>query len=347
MQERGNWFGLTALIVLLVAAALAGGYTYVRITRGFANWKIDRLIRDRQYSEAQVILNEKLQSHPNSPQLWVLMGKYVLATNDLARAQDAFSHAKSLDPTTAPAIGAEYFASAEEIFPSDAAKAERRLDLAASYDASLAPRIGQLFFEKGKVAFDLHDMSSADELFQKGVGFDSSLRAKVAQLYADAIPPALGLDDTNAAERYAKAAVSYDPGTARKGAQSLFQTLAAGLCNLHSLGKQKFTALMKLSNDLGLPDVTKTTTPHRFAYAMQLYEGGPRRQGIDILTDIARNSRGSCEGVEAKYVLSPPPPGRITVTSSNSASIPIPIRILRSRSLLESSTSTSMPTASG
>jgi tetratricopeptide (TPR) repeat protein len=318
-----NWIRPAALGVCLIVAAVAGGYAFIRIRNALTDWRIHRLVNSRKYDKADQVINDKLRNDRNNPELWILAGENALATGDLARAQDAFSRASSLDRSLGPKIGADYLASGREMFSSDSQDAERRLDLAADYDPSLAPKIGQLFFDKGKVAFELHDMNTAEALFQKAAGFDSTIRANVAQLFADAILPALN-DNLSYAERYAKDAVGYDPATAQKEAESLFQTLAHGLCDLHSLGKARFMALMKLSNDLGLSDATKAGIPYRFAYAMQLYENGPRVQGIGILQDIAQTSPKSCEGIEANYVLSPPSPGRIMVTPAKAVTIAVP-----------------------
>lgn len=317
-----NWIRPAALGVCLIVAAVAGGYAFVRIRNALTDWRIHRLVNGHKYDEAEHVINDKLRNDRNNPDLWVLAGENAIKAGDLARAQDAFDRAYALDSSLGSRIGSDYFASGQEIFSSDAQGAERRLDLAANYDPSLAPKIARLFFDNGKVAFELHDMNTAEALFQKAVGFDSTFRVNVAQLFADAILPALN-DNPNDAERYAKDAVGYDPATAQTEAKSLFQTLSRGLCDLHSLSKAKFMALMNLANELGLPDATKATVPYRFAYAMQLYENGPRVQGIGILQDIARISPGSCEGVEANYVLSPPPPGRIMVTPAKAVTIAV------------------------
>jgi hypothetical protein len=70
---------------------------------------------------------------------------------------------------------------------------------------------------------------------------------------------------------------------------------------------------MKLCGDLGVSDTTKTSVPYRFAYALQLYDTASRPQAIDILTDITHSGTPGCPQAAARYLLSPPPPGRISI----------------------------------
>jgi tetratricopeptide (TPR) repeat protein len=318
---QASWARLALLGAGVVFAALAGAYAYLYVGRTALDWKISRLLSSHDYVEAKSLLHDKLNADPNDSNLWLLLGQCDLRTGDLVGAQEAFGHAFALDSTTARQIGATYFQRGDDLFSSDAHAAQRMFEMAAKYDPALARKIGQKFFEKGQAAFQLRSIDSAEKMFDQAIGFDQSLKANVADQFARAATSDLEFSDLAGAERYAKEAAAYDPEAARKQAQKMFANLSAGLCNLHAPGKQKFMSMMKLCNDLGLADATRESIPYRFAYAMELYENGPKRQGIDILRDIARDSPKTCEGVEANYVLSPPPPGRITVSSKNPVSV--------------------------
>ncbi len=300
--------GTVAFLVALLAIRSC-------ISRVSTNREINQLIASGHGEQAVVNLQQQIQSSPNDANLYFLLGKAFLAIGNLMQAQEAFNRTVSLDSSQTGKIAQLCFDQGKSAFESsNSGNAGQLLAMAAKFDPSVAPKIAQLFYAKGKAAFQLHDMNSAEQLFGRAIQFDPSLKATIAGDFADAAIEALDFKDFDGAERYAKEAVSYDPDTARKQGQALFDKLTKSLCNLHALGKQRFMVMMKLCGDLGLPDATRETVPYRFAYALELYENGPRQQGIDIMRDIASSSSKSCEGQEANYILSPPPPGRMTIT---------------------------------
>ncbi len=275
-----------------------------------------RLLETNQGPQAVALLQEQIQSSPNDAHLYLLLGRAFLRSSDLVQAQEAFNHAVALDASETTEVARSYLEQGESSWSDASADETRQLfAMATKFDPSLAPRIGGRFYSKAKAAFQLRDVISAEQFFGLAAQFDPSLKRKVAADLAAAADSALDRSDPPGAERYAKESVSYDPESAQEQGQALFGKLAKGLCNLHALGRLRFMTTMRLCSEFGIPDATMKTIPYRFAYAMELYESGQWVQGIDILRDIAHGSPASCEGQEANYVLSPPPPGRIMITN--------------------------------
>ena len=300
-----------AAVVFLLGLVAARSY----INRVSTERETKRLLETNQGPQAVALLQEQIQSSPSDAHLYLLLGRAFLKSSDLIQAQEAFNQAVTLDASEPAEVARSYFEQGESSGSDASADETRQLfAMAAKFDPSLAPKIGERFYSKAKAAFQLPDVISAEQFFGLATQYDSSLKRKVAADFAAAADSALDRSNPLGAEHYAKESVSYDPESAQKHGQALFDKLAKGLCNLHALGRQRFMTTMLLCSEFGIPDATAKTIPYRFAYGMHLYESGQWVQGIDILRGIAHDSPASCEGQEAHYVLSPPPPGRIVIT---------------------------------
>src|SRR5208282_2296876 len=197
----------------------------------------------------------------------------------------------------------EYFRQGQNVFESSGGSDSQFFAMAVKYDPSLGPKIAAQFYDRGKAAFALRDLTTAEQLLGRAGQFDRSVNQKIALVFADAASSDLEAGDLTSAEQLAGQARAYDAAVARQQARGIFDKL--DFCNLRAIGKEHFMATMKLCTDLGLPEATRKSLAYRFSYAVTLYENGPRLQGIDIFQDIARTSPKYCEGVEANKILSP------------------------------------------
>lgn len=317
-RSLGPLIWLAGIVAFLAALLAIRSY----LSRMATNREVKRMIAAGESANAADVLERQIEASPNDAHLYVLLGKVFLSSGDAIRAQEAFDKAVSLDSGQAATVAQLYFARGQSAFgSSNAADARQFLMMATRFDPSLGPKIAEQFYDRGKAAFQLRDMGAAEQLFAAAIQFDPAMKSKAADAFAEAANTDLDYGDLNGAERYARDAVAYDSQASQRYGQAVFERLKQSLCNLHALGKQRFDAMMKLSSEFGLPDPVKSGISYRFAFGLQLYENGSRQQGLDILREVAHELPGSCEGVEANYILSPPPPGRIMVTATNPVTV--------------------------
>ena len=298
-------------LAILVGALVAGD---IYLNRFLLDRKVSQLLEAHQYGPALGFLQKKLQESPNNPHLHFLVGECYLAEGDLMRAQEFFESAIVLNPGEQKRVGYTYFEQGENTFHSgDTQKAEQMFALATKDNPDLAAKVAKEMLDRGEAAFQLRDANAAEQLFNVAVKYDPSTKSQIANDFANSATSDPDFADQESDERYAKLAAVYDPDAARSAGKKLFDKLSGGLCNLHALGLKRFNAMMKLCDDLSIPDEVKTSVGYRFAYALELYDTSSRPQAIDILTDLAHTSPPGCERRQAIGLLDPPPFGRISV----------------------------------
>lgn len=171
------------------------------------------------YEQAKVFLKEEINKKPTNANLHFLLGKTLLAINEIKEAQQSFDRAMRLDVNKGKLIGTAYF-------------------------------------EEGEATFKKNDIKRADFLFTIAYKYDSSLAAKIADLYTNAAIDNLNKLNIEQAQSLAISAKHYNPNIVHKVAEEAMDKAKAiaepkRITTIFSLGELAVSLNAKEANNWG------------------------------------------------------------------------------------------------